>query len=139
MKRSLSALLLVALAALAVAVPVVLAKGERQIALRPGKAYPAAKGSTVSFDGVTITGAEDLSGYPTVTAKNAAPATKLEVKDLVVGKGAPATPASTVSVNYVGILYSDGTVFDSSWTRGKRARRSSTTDASATWRRRCSA
>ena len=45
MKRSLSALLLVALAALAVAVPVVLAKGERQIALRPGKAYPAAKGS----------------------------------------------------------------------------------------------
>jgi FKBP-type peptidyl-prolyl cis-trans isomerase len=84
----------------------------------PSTHYPAAKGSTVNFDGVTVTGAEDLSGYPTVTAKNAAPATKLEVKDLVVGKGAPATPASTVTVNYVGILYSDGTVFDSSWNRG---------------------
>jgi hypothetical protein len=84
----------------------------------PSTHYPAAKGSTVSFDGVTVTGAEDLSGYPTVTAKNAAPATKLEIKDLVVGKGAPATPTSTVSVNYVGVLYSDGTEFDSSWNRG---------------------
>jgi peptidylprolyl isomerase len=84
----------------------------------PSTHYPAAKGSTVSFDGVTVTGAEDLSGYPTVTAKNTAPATKLEVKDLVVGKGAAATPSSTVSVNYVGVLYSDGTVFDSSWNRG---------------------
>lgn len=45
MKRSISALLLVALAALAVAVPAVLAKGDRQIALRPTKAYPGARGS----------------------------------------------------------------------------------------------
>ena len=45
MKRSLSALVLVAFAALAVAVPVVLAKGDRQIALRPAKAYPGARGS----------------------------------------------------------------------------------------------
>ena len=72
----------------------------------------------MSFDGVTVAGAEDLSGYPTVTAKNAAPATKLEVKDLVVGKGAATTASSTVTVQYVGVLYSDGTVFDSSWTRG---------------------
>jgi peptidylprolyl isomerase len=84
----------------------------------PSTHYSAAKGSTVSFDGVTVAGAEDLSGYPTVTAKNAAPATKLEVKDLVVGKGAATTASSTVTVQYVGVLYSDGTVFDSSWTRG---------------------
>lgn len=45
MKRSVSALLLVAFAALAVAVPVVLAKGDRQVVLRPAKAYPHAKGS----------------------------------------------------------------------------------------------
>jgi peptidylprolyl isomerase len=80
--------------------------------------YPAAKGSTVSFSGVTITGAEDLSGYPTITSKNSVPATKLVVKDLVVGKGDAATPTSTVTVQYVGALYSDGTVFDSSWNRG---------------------
>lgn len=45
MKRSLSALLLVALAALAVAVPAVLAKGGTRIPLRPAKAYPHATGS----------------------------------------------------------------------------------------------
>jgi hypothetical protein len=45
MKSSLSALVLVAFAALAVALPVVLAKGDRQIALRPAKAYPGARGS----------------------------------------------------------------------------------------------
>ncbi len=45
MRRSVSALLLVAFAALAVAVPVVLAKGDQQIPLRPAKAYPHAKGS----------------------------------------------------------------------------------------------
>jgi FKBP-type peptidyl-prolyl cis-trans isomerase len=83
--------------------------------------YPAAKGSTVSFDGVTVTGAEDMSGYPAITSKNSAPATKLTVKDLVVGKGAAATPTSTVTVQYVGALYSDGTVFDSSWNRGMPA------------------
>jgi predicted PilT family ATPase len=45
MKRSVSALLLVAFVALAVAVPVALAKGDMKIALRSGKAYPQAKGS----------------------------------------------------------------------------------------------
>ena len=45
MKRSVSALFIVAFAALAVAVPVVLAKADRQITLRPMKAYPHAKGS----------------------------------------------------------------------------------------------
>jgi len=45
MKRSVSALLLVAFVALAVAVPVVLAKADRQIALRPVKTYPHAKGT----------------------------------------------------------------------------------------------
>jgi hypothetical protein len=45
MKRSVSVLLLVAFAALAVAVPVVLAKSGKQIVLQPSKAYPGAKGS----------------------------------------------------------------------------------------------
>ena len=45
MKRSVSALLLVALAALAVAVPTVFAKADSQIALHPTKTYPGARGS----------------------------------------------------------------------------------------------
>ena len=45
MKRSVSTLLLVGFVALAVAVPVVLAGGNAQIALHPAKAYPHARGS----------------------------------------------------------------------------------------------
>jgi peptidylprolyl isomerase len=39
----------------------------------------------------------------------------------VVGKGAPATPTSTVTVQYYGVLYKNGTYFDSSWKRGMPA------------------
>jgi FKBP-type peptidyl-prolyl cis-trans isomerase len=35
-----------------------------------------------------------------------------------VGKGKAATPKSTVSVQYTGVLYKSGTMFDSSWTKG---------------------
>jgi peptidylprolyl isomerase len=46
-----------------------------------------------------------------------APATLL-TEDVVTGSGTPATPADTVAVRYTGTLWSDGSVFDSSWTRG---------------------
>jgi peptidylprolyl isomerase len=45
------------------------------------------------------------------------PPTKLESKDLIVGTGAEAKQGSTVYVNYVGALCSNGTEFDSSWKR----------------------
>ena len=45
MKRPISALLLAAFVALAMAVPAVLANSNREIALRPAKAYPRARGS----------------------------------------------------------------------------------------------
>jgi peptidylprolyl isomerase len=80
-----------------------------------------AKGPAVSYLGVTVKGARDLGGAPQVTSKAAKPPAKLEYKDLVVGKGKPATPASTVNVQYVGVLYKNGTKFDSSWDRGQAA------------------
>ena len=43
------------------------------------------------------------------------------MKDLVVGKGAAATPTSTVTVQYYGVLYNNGKYFDSSWKRGMPA------------------
>lgn len=81
-------------------------------------APPAATGPAVTFDGVTVKGAADLDGSPGVTSKSSADPKKLEFKDLVVGKGATATPKSTVSVQYTGVLYKTGTAFDSSWTKG---------------------
>jgi peptidylprolyl isomerase len=87
----------------------------------PSKSYPPAKGAAVSFQGVTVKGAKDLQGYPGVTSKSSKPATKLAVKDLVVGKGKAASPSSTVTVQYTGVLYSNGKEFDSSWGRGQPA------------------
>ncbi len=85
------------------------------------KQVRAAKGATVSFDGVKITGAKDLGGKPGVTAKAAASPKKLLYKDLVVGKGQAADPTSCVTVQYDGVLYKSGKEFDSSWSRGMLA------------------
>ena len=74
--------------------------------------------ATVSFENVTVTDATNLSSKPKVTAQSTLPAAKLKFKDLVVGKGEPATPTSTVTVQYVGVRYADGKQFDSSWERG---------------------
>lgn len=87
----------------------------------PSTSYPAAKGASVTFNGVTVTGATDLKGSPGVASKSSKDATKLETKDLVVGTGKAATPASSVTVQYTGVLYKKGTVFDSSWLRGMPA------------------
>jgi peptidylprolyl isomerase len=78
-------------------------------------------GGPVSFDGVTVGNATDLTKAPTVTSQSNTVPTKLEYKDLVVGTGTPATPTSTVSVQYTGVLYKDGKKFDSSWDRGQPA------------------
>lgn len=80
-----------------------------------------ATGQSVSFNGVTVKGATDLSGYPVIASKSSTTPKTIEVKDLVVGKGAAAKSTSTVSVHYVGVLYKDGTQFDSSWPTGSPA------------------
>jgi peptidylprolyl isomerase len=87
----------------------------------PDACQKAPKGSTVTFDGVTVGNATDLKKAPDVKSLSEQAPDKLECMDLVVGKGKPATPTSTVSVQYTGVLYKDGTKFDSSWDRGQPA------------------
>jgi peptidylprolyl isomerase len=58
-----------------------------------------------------------LSKEPTVTPPTGPAPTKLETKDLIVGTGAEAKAGDTVTVNYVGVLYKNGKVFDASWKR----------------------
>jgi peptidylprolyl isomerase len=74
-------------------------------------------GATVTFKGVTIGSATDLKKAPKVTSKGTSLPT-LQCQDLVVGKGAAATPTSTVNVQYTGVLYANGKQFDSSWSNG---------------------
>ena len=45
--------------------------------------------------------------------------TKLVTKELITGTGAEAKAGETVTVNYVGALYSNGKVFDASWKRNE--------------------
>jgi peptidylprolyl isomerase len=87
----------------------------------PSTSYPPATGPAVTFDGVTVKGAADLHGAPGVTSTSKTDPKGLEYKDLVVGKGAPATSTSSVTVQYVGVVYKTGKEFDASWTRGMPA------------------
>ena len=87
----------------------------------PSSSARPAQGASVTYSGVTVKGAADLGGAPGVTSKSSTPPSKLEYKDLVVGKGKAASSKSTVTVQYVGVLYKDGTGFDSSWSRGQTA------------------
>ena len=87
----------------------------------PSTSYAPAKGKSVTFLGVTVKGATDLTGIPGVTSHASKGVTKLQVKDLVVGTGAAASPQSTVTVQYYGALYKNGKMFDSSWSRGMPA------------------
>jgi peptidylprolyl isomerase len=58
-----------------------------------------------------------LSKEPHVTPPSGPPPTKLETKELIKGTGTEAKTGSTVGVNYVGVLYKTGKVFDASWKR----------------------
>jgi FKBP-type peptidyl-prolyl cis-trans isomerase len=43
----------------------------------------------------------------------------LVIKDLVKGTGKAVAPGQQITVNYVGVLYSNGKEFDSSWKRNQ--------------------
>jgi peptidylprolyl isomerase len=58
-----------------------------------------------------------LSTEPKITVPSGPPPTTLKTTDLIKGTGAVAAVGDTVTVNYVGALYSNGTVFDASWNR----------------------
>jgi peptidylprolyl isomerase len=58
-----------------------------------------------------------LSTRPTVTVPTGPAPAKLVTKDLITGTGTTAKSGDTVTVNYVGVLYTNGKEFDSSWSR----------------------
>jgi peptidylprolyl isomerase len=45
--------------------------------------------------------------------------TELTIRDITVGDGAEAKPGGTVDVHYLGVEYTSGEQFDSSWDRGE--------------------
>jgi peptidylprolyl isomerase len=68
---------------------------------------------------VTVEGAEDLGNKPTVTVDTSAqPPGELVSDDLVIGDGQEIQAGDTANVQYVGVSWSTGREFDSSWDRG---------------------
>ena len=61
----------------------------------------------------------DSKKKPTITIEKTAAPTTLVSQDLELGTGAEAVAGKTVVVNYVGVSWSSGTEFDSSWDRRK--------------------
>ncbi len=64
-------------------------------------------------------GEGDLKVKPVIPRQSGAAPTKLIVQDVIVGTGAQAKSGDTVIVQYVGVLFSNGKEFDSSWKAGK--------------------
>ena len=63
--------------------------------------------------------AEETQVKPTVTVPEGAPPTELVINDLVEGDGATLEAGLLATVHYVGVSYSTGEQFDSSWDRGQ--------------------
>jgi peptidylprolyl isomerase len=59
-----------------------------------------------------------LKTKPKVAIPSGPPPSKLVVKDLIKGTGPAATAGSTVTVQYVGVVYKGGKQFDASWNDG---------------------
>ncbi|MGC9961143.1 MAG: FKBP-type peptidyl-prolyl cis-trans isomerase [Acidimicrobiales bacterium] len=59
---------------------------------------------------------------PAVTIPDGSPPDELTLEDLQIGDGLEASPGSQVSVHYVGVSWSTGKEFDSSWDRGDHFR-----------------
>jgi peptidylprolyl isomerase len=62
---------------------------------------------------------KDTSTKPTIPKPTGSPPRKLVIQDIVKGKGPAAEAGDTVTVNYVGVNFSNGQEFDSSWDSGQ--------------------
>jgi peptidylprolyl isomerase len=68
---------------------------------------------------VKVTGALGAKPKVTITPINATPPATLVKKDIAKGHGKKAKAGDTVTVQYYGALYSNGSEFDASWDRNQ--------------------
>lgn len=62
---------------------------------------------------------DDLTQRPTVDPDLLGDLQEFVISDIVIGDGEEATAGRIISMQYVGVLQSDGTPFDASWDRGQ--------------------
>jgi peptidylprolyl isomerase len=85
-------------------------------------AVTATASSSTSTSAATSTSSTPLPAAlktkPKVVPPSGPPPKTLVIKDLITGTGPAAKSGSTVSVQYVGVLYKGGKQFDASWDNG---------------------
>ncbi|MFZ0040617.1 MAG: FKBP-type peptidyl-prolyl cis-trans isomerase [Solirubrobacteraceae bacterium] len=85
----------------------------------PAAAASASSSTTTSASSTSTTPLPAaLKTKPTVAVPKGPPPKTLVVKDLITGTGPAVTANSTVTVQYVGVLYKGGKQFDASWDDG---------------------
>jgi len=62
---------------------------------------------------------EAAPSKPEVDFPAGEPPSELTIRDITVGQGSEAVPGAKVRVHYVGVEFSTGEEFDSSWNRGE--------------------
>ena len=90
-------------------------------AAEPAAAAPATAPATTTTPAKkagSLDISKDLTSKPKVPKPSGDPPAKLVVKDIVSGKGRAAKAGDNVVVHYVGVLFSTGEQFDSSWDSG---------------------
>ncbi len=83
----------------------------------PSKAWGQDQDPQAGFPTVALAD----SGEPTITLPGGDAPTDVAIETLKRGDGATVADGDTVLVQYTGVKWSDGSVFDSSWTRGAPA------------------
>jgi peptidylprolyl isomerase len=84
-----------------------------------GETTPTTSTSTTPTTTVKTPTSGPLSKEPKVTVPSGPAPAKLVTKEIIPGTGAEAKDGDSVTVNYVGVLYSNGKVFDASWKRNE--------------------
>jgi|DEB0MinimDraft_10_1074344.scaffolds.fasta_scaffold00882_10 peptidylprolyl isomerase len=80
---------------------------------------PAVEDAARPETGATVDAPDATEILTLARADRTDPPAALEVLDLTVGEGAEATAGTRVVVQYLGVRWSDGGVFDASWSRGE--------------------
>jgi peptidylprolyl isomerase len=62
---------------------------------------------------------KDTSTKPEIPRPSGSPPRTLQKDDIVRGKGPPAKPGDTLTVQYAGVTFSTGEEFDASWNSGE--------------------
>lgn len=118
LRRSLAATGLVSLAFLAAACGSTTNDAAQPTRTVPRGSAPASTVPTTLPKTCTPTTATPpAEGKPTITVKTDPAPTTLQINDIKVGEGPEAKAGDELQMQYVGVLYKDGTEFDSSWSR----------------------